>query len=217
MGSSDGDLLFHRRERGVMTKKEFLSILEQELDMLPREERNRTIIYYEELIEDRMEDGMTEEEAVRGIGNPKQLAKEVIEENEGELWEKIENPNHSLGAKIGIWAVILLGSPLWASILFALILCILSGYLVIWTVPLIGASFTLAFGVIGVYGVISFPFAVFDGVGIGIFHLGTGMLGLGLMLIFALSTLWMSKKIIYITWKFTKFISSRFRRRRGRA
>lgn len=182
-----------------MTKKEFLSILEQELDMLPREERNRTIIYYEELIEDRMEDGMTEEEAVRGIGNPKQLAKEVIEENEGELWEKIENPNHSLGAKIGIWAVIL------------------SGYLVIWTVPLIGASFTLAFGVIGVYGVISFPFAVFDGVGIGIFHLGTGMLGLGLMLIFALSTLWMSKKIIYITWKFTKFISSRFRRRRGRA
>lgn len=200
-----------------MTKKEFLSILEQELDMLPREERNRTIIYYEELIEDRMEDGMTEEEAVRGIGNPKQLAKEVIEENGAELWEKIENPNHSLGTKIGIWAVILLGSPIWASVLLAIILCILSGYLVIWTVPLIGASFTLAFGVIGVYGVISFPFALFDGVGIGIVHLGTAMLGFGLMLIFARSALWISKKIIDITWNFTKFISSRFRRRRGRA
>lgn len=217
MGSSDGDLLFHRRERGFMTKKEFLSILEKELDMLPREEQNRTVIYYEELIEDRMEDGMTEEEAVRGVGNPKQVAREVIEENEGELWEKIENPNHSLGAKIGIWTVILLGAPIWASVLLAIILCILSGYLVIWTVPLIGASFTLAFGVIGVYGVISFPFALFDGVGIGIVHLGTAMLGFGLMLIFARSTLWISKKIIDITWSFTKFISSRFRRRRGRA
>lgn len=214
MGSSDGDLLFHRRERGVMTKKEFLSILEQELDILSKEEQEKTIIYYEELIEDRMEDGMSEEEAVMGIGDPKQLAKEIIEENGEDIWQKLDKPSMTIGAKIGIWTLILLGSPLWASLLLAAVLCILSVYIVIWTVPLVGASCTLAFGIVGVYGVISCPFAFFDGIGIGMVNLGSGILSLGLMILFALSTLWISKKIVKITWEFTKFIAGCFRRRR---
>ena len=113
------------------------------------------------------------------------MAKEIIEENGEDIWQKLDNPSMSLGAKIGIW-----------------------------TLPLVGASCALAFGIVGVYGVISCPFAFFDRIGIGMVNLGTGILSLGLMILFALSTLWLSKKIVKITWEFTKFIVGCFRRRR---
>lgn len=47
-----------------MTKQLFLNELAAALHSLPREERYRTLGYYDELIDDRMEDGQSEEDAV---------------------------------------------------------------------------------------------------------------------------------------------------------
>ena len=194
-----------------MTKQEFLSILKQELDCFPRAEQRKTITYYEELIEDRMEDGMTEEEAVEGIGNPRVLAEEIINDNL-ELMVQQKLPM-SRGMKVGIGILLILGSPLWASLLAAGFLCILSVYIIVWVLPLIGASLVVAFGLSGIYGVISFPFALMDGITIGIVHLGIGICSIGLTILCTLTTAWLSKKIIMITARFTKWLVRCFRRR----
>ena len=53
-----------------MTKQLFLNELSAALHGLSREERYRTLSYYDELIDDRVEDGQSEEEAVESLGSP---------------------------------------------------------------------------------------------------------------------------------------------------
>ncbi len=50
-----------------MTRKEFMSGLRQELAGLPQKEIDETLRYYSEMLLDRMEEGMTEEQAVAGM------------------------------------------------------------------------------------------------------------------------------------------------------
>lgn len=50
-----------------MTRKEFLIELDRRLDSLPREDADQYLTYYAEMLADRMEDGMTEEEAVASM------------------------------------------------------------------------------------------------------------------------------------------------------
>lgn len=52
-----------------MQKTEFLDRLRAALADLPAEELEKTLGYYAEMIEDRMEDGMDEEAAVAAMGD----------------------------------------------------------------------------------------------------------------------------------------------------
>ena len=61
-----------------MKKDEFISSLERLLRSLKREERNRFLSYYSEMIADYMEDGCEEVEAVQRIGNPGEIAQEIL-------------------------------------------------------------------------------------------------------------------------------------------
>ena len=61
-----------------MTKQLFLNELSAALHTLPRDERYRTLSYYDELIDDRMEDGQSEEEAVSSLGDPAKIAREIL-------------------------------------------------------------------------------------------------------------------------------------------
>ena len=57
-----------------MQKTEFLDRLRTALADLPAEELEKTLGYYAEMIEDRMEDGMDEEAAVAAMGDPEAVA-----------------------------------------------------------------------------------------------------------------------------------------------
>lgn len=61
-----------------MSKKDFLKKLNRALSTLPRDEREKTIAYYDELIEDRKEAGYTEEAAVDAMGDVKTIANDII-------------------------------------------------------------------------------------------------------------------------------------------
>lgn len=50
-----------------MTRIEFLTELDRRLEVLPREEADRHLAYYAEILADRTEDGMTDEEAVASL------------------------------------------------------------------------------------------------------------------------------------------------------
>ena len=74
-----------------MTKQLFLNELAAALHSLPREERYRTLGYYDELIDDRMEDGQSEEDAVASLGEPQQVAREILGEEEDTILKRMEN------------------------------------------------------------------------------------------------------------------------------
>ena len=68
-----------------MNKSEFLNSLEEKLKELPKDEIRKTIDYYDEMIDDRIEDGMTEEEAVKSIGNSGDIALSILLDHEASI------------------------------------------------------------------------------------------------------------------------------------
>ena len=95
-----------------MRKQEFLNQLAAALAGMDREERYRTISYYDELIDDRMEDGQDEEQAVAGLGDPGQVARELLVEEEPAVPK-------ATGRKVWVIVLLVLGFPLWGSLLLA--------------------------------------------------------------------------------------------------
>ena len=97
-----------------MTKQEFLRQLEAELSGLPEGDIDEQLRFYSEMIDDRMEDGLTEEESVRQIGDPHEIAQRIISETPISrlVKEKVKNR-----APLGTLAIVLLvlGFPLWAT------------------------------------------------------------------------------------------------------
>ena len=61
------------------TKRQFLDNMERLLAGLPESERARLISYLSEAIDDRVEEGVSEEEAVAALGDPEALARELLE------------------------------------------------------------------------------------------------------------------------------------------
>jgi len=63
-----------------MTKQEFLRELWNRLTELPQEDVEKSLDYYSEMIDDRVENGLTEEEAVADIGSAEEVAAQLIAE-----------------------------------------------------------------------------------------------------------------------------------------
>ena len=63
-----------------MTKTEFLDELRSRLSGLPQSDLDERLLYFREMIDDRMEDGLTEEEAVSDIGSVDEIVDHIMEE-----------------------------------------------------------------------------------------------------------------------------------------
>lgn len=64
-----------------MNKEQFLMALRRMLKRLPEDELERVLAYYREMVEDEVESGKTEEEAVSGLGDLHTLAQKILAEN----------------------------------------------------------------------------------------------------------------------------------------
>ena len=61
-----------------MSKQEFLKKLKKELRKLKKEERNKYIEYYDEIISDIMEHGVSEEEAIARQGSIEKIVGDIL-------------------------------------------------------------------------------------------------------------------------------------------
>ncbi len=157
-----------------MTKREFLDELKKGLLGLPEEDVTRSIEFYSEMIDDRIEDGKTEEEAVADIGTVKDAVSQMLAEIPiTKLIKEKVKPQRKLRA----WEIVLLvlGSPIWLSLLIAAFAVILSVYVVIWS------------AVISLWAVFaSLAGCVLGGIAAGVIFICTGKLLTGLAM-FAVS------------------------------
>ena len=93
-----------------MHKRRFLLKLRRALwGCSPLEIRNR-LAFYSEMIDDYMEEGLTEKQAVQEIGKPEEIAKEI----RSEMAERPQKEKRPLGT--GAKILIVLGSPVWVSL-----------------------------------------------------------------------------------------------------
>ena len=93
-----------------MHKRKFLLKLKRALFGCPPSEIRNHLAFYSEIIDDRVEDGLTEKEAVLEIGKPEEIAKEI----RLEISERPKKEKRPLGT--GAKVLILLGSPIWLSL-----------------------------------------------------------------------------------------------------
>ena len=163
-----------------MNKIEFLKRLEKGLSGLPEEDVSERLSFYGEMIDDRVEEGLSEEDAVGEIGSPEDIARQTIDDYPiGKLVKKKMKPRR----KIGAWEIVLLalGSPIWLSLLISAIAVVLSIYVSLWSIIAslwaVFVSFVGAFvgGVVG--GII---FIVCGNALSGVFMIGAGLLLAGL-------------------------------------
>ena len=115
-----------------MSKTEFLYELRRRLAGLPQAEIEERIAFYNEMIDDRVEEGLTEEEAVAEIGPVEEIVNQIMAEIPltAIVRERVK-PKRALRA----WEIILLvlGSPIWLSLLIAAFAVGLSLYIVLWS------------------------------------------------------------------------------------
>ena len=116
-----------------MTKQEFLCELEGRLSGLPRQEVQERLGFYSEMIDDRMEEGSSEEEAVLEIGSVHEIASQIIADIP---LAKMAKERLKATRRPRAWETVLLilGSPIWFSLGLAVFAVIFSLYVSLWSV-----------------------------------------------------------------------------------
>lgn len=143
-----------------MKKQEFLDELKKALWALSEDEQKSSLEYYAEVIDDRMEEGLTEEEAVAAIGDMDEIVEQILTETPRPpaVVEKEQYPPEQpkKGKKTGSlkpWVIVLLilGAPLWISLIAGVGSGILSIYVGLWSVviALYAVTFALAVSAVG--------------------------------------------------------------------
>ena len=185
-----------------MNKFEFLTQLRAKLWSIPKEDAERSVEYYNEMIDDRMEEGLSEEEAVAAVGDVEEIAKNIIAESPG-IQPEVQKGNQS--RRLRWWEIVLLilGSPVWVSLLIAVAAVIFAVFVSLWSVVISLYATAIALGVFAI-GCILGSFFMIGRFGEAMVVWGAALLCAGLaVLIFLLSNS-VAKGLIALTkltWK----------------
>ena len=191
-----------------MTRDEFLNRLGELLACLPADQVKETQEFYAEVIADRMEDGMTEAEAVAAMGTLGEVAEATLDELPAVPRAIARTKSTAL-----LWALAIVGSPVWIPLLLAFVTVAATVYICIWVLALCVWIVAAAFGGAGVVGllfavdgiiIVHVPY-VLTSMGMGFASIGVALLaGAGAWTaskqIARLSALW-AKKAVSPFWK----------------
>ncbi len=196
-----------------MTKHEFFEELKARLSALPEEDIKASLDYYEEMIDDRIEEGLSEEEAVEAIGTPADIAADILKEMP---LTKLVAARVRHKRRLAAWEIVLLilGSPIWFSLLVAAFAVVLSVYIVIWSVVIslyaVGISLAAASLACLVYG---FAVVNLQGIAARLPAIGAGFLVAGLSLFMWLGCKYVTKGVIALSKLIFRGIKSLFIRK----
>lgn len=167
-----------------MNKSEFLDKLGDRIHLLPEDDIQKSLEYYGEIIDDCIEDGLTENEAVARLGNMDEIVSQILSEVP---LAKIVKKRASERKKTNAATVVLLilGSPIWISLIAAVFSVLLAAYASLWAGVIslwacFGATVGTAFG--GTVGGIALVFI--DSAPVGLSLLGASLVCAGLSILF---------------------------------
>lgn len=209
-----------------MNKEDYKSQLEALLKSLPKKDREEAILFYMEMIDDRIDEGMSEEDAIANVASPGVAAEEIIAsnnsakqalisfeistENEADDVEVSDEADESLLHKIKTrnlstkeWIVLLVTCPFWLPLLVGiaglgvgLALVLAAAYICVWV--LIACVWILALGFL-----VNVPaLLIFSAWGIQTANPAYTISNIGCAMLFFGCGAWLCKGAIYLTKKF---------------
>ncbi len=193
-----------------MDKQEFLMQLRKGLSGLPQDDIEERLTFYGEMIDDRTEDGLSEEDAVRAIGNIDGIISQIIAEIP---LSKLVKEKISPKKRLKLWETVLLilGSPIWLSLMIAAFAVILSFYIVLWAVIVSLWALFVAFVGSAVGSVAICAVAVMQGNNIsGVAILAAGIVCAGLSIFVFFGCKAATKGILILTKKTAVWIKNCF-------
>lgn len=196
-----------------MNKQDFLAQLRKGLSGLPQDDIEERLTFYKEMIEDRMEEGFSEEEAVSAIGSVEDIVRQSIADIP---LAKIAKERIRPKRHLKVWEVILLtlGSPIWLSLSVAAAVVILALYISLWAVMI---SLWAVFGSLAICAVASIPgyviYATHGNNAAGLAMLSAGIVFAGLSIFMFFGCRAATKAILMLTKKTTIWMKNRFIRK----
>ena len=185
-----------------MTKLKFLNELEKRLNAFEMPEIKNWLNYYGEMIDDRIEEGQSEEEAVDSLGDMDKIIDDILRQTPITKLAKTKLNRKALhGWEI---AMLILGFPLWFSLLAAVVAVVLAIYVTLGSVIIsFWASFgmTIAGAIGGIISGIVFSFGSQPLSGVALIGAGIACIGFSILLFYGSKaitegTVWLTKKIV---------------------
>lgn len=114
-----------------MNKREFLARLREGLRGLPREDIEERVIFYSEMIDERLEEGLSEAEAVGKLGPVGDVVSQILADTPPA--EPVREKTRPRG-RARPWEIVLLvlGFPVWLPLLIAAFAVFLAAVIVLW-------------------------------------------------------------------------------------
>ena len=210
-----------------MNKTDFLAQLGNQLSGLSSADLEKSLAYYNEMIDDRIEDGASEEEAVAAVGTPQQVATQILSEMP---LTKLLKVKMKKAERLPTWAIVLLiiGSPIWFSLIiaaFAVVVSLVatafavavSVYAVLWSVLVTLWAVGLGFVVSPLFGIFLLIVSVAGGnLGGGLALLGAGLTLGGISVFYLRFCLHCTKLVVKISKKFSLAVLSCFRKKEAK-
>ena len=167
-----------------MNKTKFILTLSEKLNGLPHEEWEDCMNFYLEAIDDRMEEGLSEEEAVAALGSIDDIVTEILGNIPlTRIVAKKIKPHRRLSA----WEIVLIavGSPIWLSLLISAFAVVISVYVSLWSVIISLWAAEVSFIASALGGIVGGVALLILGTPAeGLFLLGAGILLVGLSILF---------------------------------
>lgn len=184
-----------------MNKQEFLAALRKGLSGLPEEEIESRANFYGEMIDDRVEDGLTEEAAIQGIGSVEDVVAQITAETPlAKLVKERVKPKRRLKG----WetALLIIGSPVWVPILIALFAVAFSLLIVLWSLVICLYAIAVSFAASAVWAIVSGIVQITTGsAASGWLNIGSGLLLAGLAILMVFACIAATKGVIRLTKK----------------
>ena len=186
-----------------MRKQEFLESLRKGLAGMPNGETEERLAFYGEMLDDLMEEGISEEEAVAKIGSVDEIVSQTIAEIP---FTRLVKEKIKIKRQLKSWEILLivLSFPIWFSLLISALSIAFSLYGALWSVAI---SLWAVFGAVivsGVGGTLGSFILLFTGNAVSwIAILGAGLACIGLAIFFfygckavTKGTLWLTQKML---------------------
>ncbi len=197
-----------------MTKQEFLSELERALGKLPHAEVEQALAFYDEAISDRMEDGLSEAEAVADLGPIDEIAAQIAAETPP-IPRAIARAN--TGSRTLNIVLLAVFSPIWIPIVLALAAAALAVYVAIWAVIAALWAVDAVLVLMPFAGLAALASTVGGGMPLpGVFVFGLSLVSSGFGLVASFAVFWASNLLFQATRTFARWIASLFVRVSGK-
>lgn len=192
-----------------MKKRVFLKKLRKKLSRLPRREINERISFYSEMIDDRVEEGLSEEDAIAEIGAVDEIAKVVLADTKAEKREERTPIN------VSKTVLLICGFPVWFPLLISVYSVILALFVSCCAILISLWAVSASCGISSFAAVLGGVFFCFsDNPPFGFAVIGCGLICAGFAVVFFYASIYATKGIGYVAKWLSKAMVLPFMKRR---